>query len=322
LATNPQTIEAVSSIWHRLYPLSRFIRIGLVHFPLLAGFLSFLFKASLVAEPAGRMTFLPFPVEKLTPSSQKITVLSANLWHDWPRHRDLTTRLEAFAQLAERENADILLLQEVARTKYIDSAAWLADRLGMAYVYARANGHERGIGFEEGLAVLSRYPLYDPEVLPLSDGLNPFSRRIALTAQVQLPDGQVDVVSAHLGLVGAANQRQQAWLREWVTHEKGAVPVIIGGDFNAAETTLQIQQTQQSWIDTLRAVDSETEGITHVLEWPWGSTMREDRLDYIFISPGGRDFQVLETYHLTASGPTHSDHQVVLTRLQVQKIDL
>ncbi len=45
----------------------------------------------------------------------ELTVVSANLWHDWPRFRRLKERLEVFVRLIEEQQADLILLQEVAR---------------------------------------------------------------------------------------------------------------------------------------------------------------------------------------------------------------
>ena len=64
-------------------------------------------------------------------------------------------RLEGFAGMVKDENVDVILLQEVTHRSEYHVDQWLSERLGMAYVYSRANGHESGIGFEEGLAVLS-----------------------------------------------------------------------------------------------------------------------------------------------------------------------
>jgi endonuclease/exonuclease/phosphatase family metal-dependent hydrolase len=129
------------------------------------------------------------PDSPVTAVQEDITVVSANLWHDWPRHRDMVERLEAFARLVEAEGADILLLQEVTRTPDLWVDEWLARRLGMAYVYARANGHQRGIGFEEGVAIFSRYPLRAPEVRQLSSPANPFVSRVALRTTIELQIG-------------------------------------------------------------------------------------------------------------------------------------
>ena len=116
-------------------------------------------------------------------------MLSANLWHDWPRFKDLEKRLEAFAELAESERADLILLQELARTPSFHADVWLAERLHMAYVYSRANGSQK-IGFEEGLGVYSRFPLKRlPHVRQMGMGKssNPFSRRLALGEGTRWP---------------------------------------------------------------------------------------------------------------------------------------
>ena len=132
-------------------------------------------------------------------------MLSANLWHDWPRHQRWPERLEAFAQLAEAVDADILLLQEVARTPTLKADLWLAERLGLAMASARANGDVEAIGFEEGPAILSRFPLGDVHLRQLSHGHNPLARRVALAAHVETPFGRLLVVSVHLGLVQRHN---------------------------------------------------------------------------------------------------------------------
>jgi|GEM_PF-4861417 len=91
-----------------------------------------------------------------------LTVMAANLWHDWPRQHRWAPRLQAVADLAVAYRVDIMLLQEAARTRTMGADEWLARALGMERAYARANGAARVIGFEEGLAILSRYPLREP----------------------------------------------------------------------------------------------------------------------------------------------------------------
>jgi hypothetical protein len=169
-----------------------------------------------VMEVPGKVSVQVEPVRrKLGTGCQSLTVISANLWHDWPKHRRALERLEAFARLVEEHQADVLLLQEVARTKAFWSDQWLAQRLGMAYVYSRANGHLAGIGFEEGLAVFSRYPLNQPLLHQLSPAENRFSRRLALGAQITSPCGDLQVFSVHLGLTGKQNSDQTEKLSNW-----------------------------------------------------------------------------------------------------------
>ncbi len=254
------------------------------------------------------------PVNHAGDNCGAITVMSANLWHDWPRYRRLHERLYAFAQLVEAEHIDILLVQEVANTPDLHSGEWLAKRLGMAYIYSRANGHE-SIGFEEGLAVLSRFPLRDPQIRQLSSYHNPFVRRLAVGATVDTPCGELSAFSVHLGLIPRDNTEQHAQLRKLVNGKGGGPPVVVGGDFNASESTHQIEQSKAEWLDTYRHLYPEGNAHTHSLRMPWGLTMNRKRLDYIFLHAHEPDWHVLETRHITTPGEPHSDHHAVLTRL-------
>ncbi len=268
-----------------------------------------------VAEPVGRVCLrTPATVHEVH-EGPPITVLSANLWHDWPKHRRLVERLESFAELIVSERADIVLLQEVSRTPDMHVDAWLAQQLDMSCVYSRANGHEAAIGFEEGLAIFSRFPLADLHLRQLGTRSNPFVRRLALGAEIETPVGNLLAFSVHLGLRHKHNSHQLADLRAWVTDITGARPALIGGDFNAHEHSPQIMRTQQTWLDTFRHLHPEKDGTTHELRWPWGSLLRRHRLDYIFIHPGDQLWNVLETRHVDAPGGPHSDHRAVLTRL-------
>lgn len=163
--------------------------------------------------------------------------MTANLWHDWPRQRRLLSRLEAFAAMVQRERVDVLLLQEVSRTPDLHVDAWLGQQLGMAYVYARANGDEAALGFEEGLAVFSRFALTAPRLRQLQPEPLPFVRRLALGVTVRTSWGEIPAFSVHLALARRQNAAQLDDLRRWI----GDAPAIIGGDFNAHETTPQIQ---------------------------------------------------------------------------------
>lgn len=245
-----------------------------------------------------------------------LTILSANLWHDWPHHRRLLDRLKSFVQMVEQRAADIVLLQEVARTPMMQVDEWLAQQLGMAYFYVRANGDQESIGFEEGLAILSRYPLTDPQVKQLGEVTNPFTRRMALSVHVETPFGGLRAFCAHLGLVPRHNSIQFDHLQDWVSETTQKETALIGGDFNIHETSSQIIKTKHSWLDTFRSLHPDKDGTTHELEAPWGKILRRSRRDYVFLQPGEYPWQVLEAGHLKAKNIHFSDHQVVMARLK------
>ncbi len=274
-------------------------------------------RAAAAAEPAGRLHFLPEP-PLAAPASAQLTVLSANLWHDWPRQRTWPERLEAVAQLVTAEGVDVVLLQEVARTLELRADEWLAGRLRMACLYARANGHAAALGFEEGLAILSRYPLAHPRLRQLGHGANPFVRRLAVGVEVQTPFGRLLAFSAHLGLSRGHNAVQLAQLRRWVAAAAAGRAAVIGGDFNAPEHRPQIQHTQRLWLDTFRHLHPHADATTHELRWPGGRLLRRHRLDYVFLHSRPAHWQVVETQHVDAPGGPHSDHRAVLTRLRPQ----
>lgn len=250
--------------------------------------------------------------------NKHLTVLSANLWHDWPLGRKLPHRLEAFARLVEAENADVVLLQEVVRTADLFAGEWLADRLGMAYAYSRANGDESAIGFEEGLAILSRHPILCPSTKHLGAG-SAVTRRLALASEVKSPHGDLLAISVHLGFMGKRNRAQMADLFNWVRDISRGRPTLIGGDFNAHETAEQISLAQQSWIDTFRMKNPEADGTTFEFRWPWGNPIFRKRFDYIFLQPGFNQWDILDSRHVKAEENHHSDHSTVVTRLKPPK---
>jgi endonuclease/exonuclease/phosphatase family metal-dependent hydrolase len=227
----------------------------------------------------------------------------------------LPARLDALARIIEAEGADVVLLQEAVRTPHIWADGWLAERLGMASVYARANGNINTIGFEEGPAVLSTFPLGTPEILPWQPSPLPFIHRVALGAPVDLGPCHFWAISTHLSLPGGTNGRQMDQLRHWVKERAGLNMAFIGGDFNAQESSPQVRRTQDRWVDTFRSLHPHADATTHFLRWPWGGTLRKRRLDYIFIKPGTHGWRVIDARHVHPVGPALSDHHIVLTRV-------
>lgn len=267
-----------------------------------------------VAEPAGRVTFQSEPYPVPAEGCGVLTVISANLWHDWPRFRGLEKRLESFAALIESERADLIMLQEIARTAFFKADEWLAQRLQMAYVYSRANG-SRKIGFEEGLGVFSRFPLKRlPHLRQMGRTSNPFSRRLTLGVEVDTPCGEIMAFSTHLGLMRKQNAHQLRELHGWVHDMTDGKSAIIAGDFNAPEHTHQIQHVRSTWLDTFRAIHEHGHAATHEIRWPWGGAFLSHRLDYIFLQPGQPAWQVIDVQHIDAHDGPHSDHRAVLAR--------
>lgn len=256
------------------------------------------------------------PIPPIDLGDAPLTILTANLWHDWPRFRNLPERLESLAQLIETQGAQVVLLQEALRTPDFSASAWLAERLDMAQVYVRANGHQRAIGFEEGPAVLTRFPFCEVRALQFQSSAGPFVRRMALGARVELGCCHVWAVSTHLGFLRRDNRRQIARLQAWVSEMAGEDVAVIGGDFNAGEKSVGIRSARSQWKDTYRQVHPNGDTNTHQLQWPWGGVLRNQRLDYLFLHSTNGNWQITDAQHLITKPLAHSDHKAVLTRLE------
>lgn len=272
-------------------------------------------RARLAANPGPRTHHSRSHVRRSTlDRSEELVILTSNLWHDWPRHRRLHDRLESFAGLVERESAEIVLLQEVFRKPDLAVDDWLARRLGMEYVYTRANGHDTAIGFEEGLAVFSRFPIAETRFQRLTGPDSRFVNRWALAARLATPLGDIWGVSVHLSVRQSRNRDQLHGLRSWVDSLAGDHPAAIGGDFNAPEFSPQIRKASGWWTDTFRAINPEADGTTYVLLGPGGIHLRRSRLDYLFLRSGLSPWQVDGAAHVLPVGLPHSDHRAVIAR--------
>ena len=86
----------------------------------------------------------------------------------------------------------------------------------MGSVYARANGHADAIGFEEGSAVLSSFPVRDVRQMTLGSSASRFVNRIAVGAQLEIQCCKLWAFSTHLSLFRTQNGRQLAALQAWI----------------------------------------------------------------------------------------------------------
>lgn len=129
--------------------------------------------------------------------------------------------------------ADVVLLQEVGAVGPCSAACVAADTLGLASVYAP--GHQQD-GGTSGVAILSRYPLRDVQVieLPYLSTVVNSARRIGLAATLDGAEGPVRVIATHLDnrINPAARARQLAPVLAHAAAWDG--PVVIGGDMNTS----------------------------------------------------------------------------------------
>jgi len=127
------------------------------------------------------------------------------------------------------KHADVLLLQEVERGWILaggtDLLQYLADSLDMNYVYAGA--HDR----QFGNAILSRYPITDPDYIQLPYGAGPQGRS-AIIGTIATSDASIQFVSVHLQHKNDEATRV-AEVKALLAALKPVPARMIAGDFNA-----------------------------------------------------------------------------------------
>lgn len=152
---------------------------------------------------------------------------------------------DALTAWLEDRTVDVLLLQEVGQVSTDGRvfAAELAARLGFAFAFASSIPYENG--HSQGLAILSRYPLEDVSVHPLTHFRLRFRSRcrIALAATVQAGNGALRLANVHLDTrINSGNRVAQLGpALEALGPFDG--PRLIGGDFN----TMNVRWLRSMW---------------------------------------------------------------------------
>jgi endonuclease/exonuclease/phosphatase family metal-dependent hydrolase len=139
--------------------------------------------------------------------------------------------------LVNERDVDVFFLQEVQRnageSRAIAEA--LAEALGFHCLFQTTDFW--GDGGSQGLAILSRHPLQDTEVIPLKHFDLAFHQRnrIGLAATVLTPLGPVRAINAHLDARINTNERldQLAGVLDSVARFDGSS--VVGGDFNTGD---------------------------------------------------------------------------------------
>jgi endonuclease/exonuclease/phosphatase family metal-dependent hydrolase len=259
-----------------------------------------------------------------------LRVMSLNVLHGYPKFERLSRRLDLIAHEIRRQDADIVCLQEVPWTRRLGSGAkYLSQRAGLNYLYLRANGNRRTILFEEGIVILSRYPLKDPTFVELEPQAGVFEHRVALHATATTRWGDVRVFVTHLTHGDPEINRKQAASLMAFVGATGSGPAIVAGDFNATEDSLQVRALTDKWVDTYRAANPGDEGWTCCIDnLARGPTeAMEERIDYVFLVPqAGQGYKVRsaqrvldQPFQVSGGWQWASDHAGLLTAIEIEQ---
>jgi endonuclease/exonuclease/phosphatase family metal-dependent hydrolase len=210
----------------------------------------------------------------------------------------LESRLAMIIEGLRALEPDVVALQESPVTRRRgDVAARIAQALGLAHVHARAT--ERvfplrvlgrlivgALGFVEGPAILSRFPIAATEIYDLPRCQRWFDPRVALRADIQTPAGVVAVFSTHTSRDDCQTRR----VAELAGEPNGRAAVVMG-DLNTGETAPALGAFRdRGFVDLFRAANPDAPGLTvwQRIEAPAPTVFR--RVDYVFVRAGdGRE---------------------------------
>ena len=184
--------------------------------------------------------------------------------------------------IAEYE-PDIVCLQELdvgrARTGSVDQARQIADGLSMSVHF---NAAMRVEAEEYGDAILTHHPetLVHAGPLPSVRHIPGIEPRGALWARIELPDGPINMLTTHLGLVPREQRLQANALcgKSWLGHPDCQGPTILAGDFNVTSITRPYQTFVQHLADAQRRMNIRPSIKTFPSQFP------TIRIDHVFVS--------------------------------------
>jgi len=230
-------------------------------------------------------------------------VVSYNIRHGMGM--DNKVNLQRTGDVLHRLTPDIVALQEVdrkaTRSGSTDQADVLGKHLGMHSTFGSFMDFQGG---QYGMAILSRFPILRTKEIQLPQGNEP---RIALAAEIQLPDGtQMLVVNVHFdwvrddGFRWAQAEAVKRFLDTWPT------PYILLGDFNDIPASRTVRMLSEGLKEAAKpANDSFT----------FSSTKPEREIDYIFVGPAAKwEIGSVEVVREAVA----SDHRPVLAEMTLK----
>ncbi|RZJ75348.1 MAG: endonuclease/exonuclease/phosphatase [Flavobacterium sp.] len=192
-------------------------------------------------------------VNAFAQKADTLTIVCYNIHHGNPPAKPDVIDLDAIANVIASQKPDLVALQEVdvniKRSGNVDQAAYLAKKLNMHYYFAKAIDHDGG---DYGVAVLSKYPVEEPNKLTFSriEGREAEDRVLA-TVTVKLNSGKkIKFSSTHLDHVRNEDLRLIQVSEIIKQAENETLPFIVAGDLNAKPKSKTIQLLDQTFART------------------------------------------------------------------------
>jgi endonuclease/exonuclease/phosphatase family metal-dependent hydrolase len=279
--------------------------------------------------------------------ARPLRVVTYNLLHDGAGsgfldgHTHLEERMEIAIRELQTLDPDIVAVQEASESRrHGNVPERLARALGFHVVFAPATDHLFGpwpldrlvvglLGFKEGSAILSRFPIVASQVYELPRCNSWIDRRILLRAELTTPWGPLQLFSTH---TARGDDCQVERIGEIVRDRIGAGPSVLVGDFNTAETSnlLSGLRDEGGFVDAFRIANPEAQGPTvwQRIEAPDSTVSR--RVDFILLLNGRESTARVRSSHIVLDRPGQlsdgsplwpSDHYGVMADIDIVHVN-
>lgn len=212
---------------------------------------------------------------------------------------DQARKFKQIARAIDDHQVDVVCFQEVAEHWNDGHGDWPSNSVNIINQHLKKPMHlywdwsHRGFDrYREGVAILSRHPLYDTESRYVSDSHDAYSihSRKVVMARLDLPYfGKLDVCSAHLSWWEDGFAAQFRHLSDWAARRRGDATTLLCGDFNIEAGSIGYQQvvSEGQYEDQYLAVNRQGlfEQIFRVNDAHWRDRLNDDyRIDYVFMN--------------------------------------
>lgn len=276
-----------------------------------------------------------------------LRVVTYNLLHDGAASgfMDGRTHLDERLDMTIRElkalDPDIVAVQEASESRMHGNVSErLATALGFHVVFEPATEHVFGLrpldwlivrvmGFKEGSAILSRFPIAESRAYDLPRCKRKLEPRIMLQATISTAWGPLEVFSTH---TGRGDECQIARAGEIVRDGLGAGPSLLMGDFNTPETSqvLITLRNEAGFIDAFRTANPEKSGPTVWQRIDAADSTVSRRVDFVFLLNGRSSTASVRSSRVVLDRPGRladgtalwpSDHYGVLAEFDLGSMD-
>ena len=239
-----------------------------------------------------------------------IRVMSYNIHHcDPPYNTGEATDIDTIIGVIAKQNPDIVALQEVdvyttRSGSNVHQAKVIADRLGMYYFFAPAIDYQGG---KYGVAILSKYPMSENNLLQLPRPDVSGEKRVIARSKITLPDGTaIRFGCTHFDLKTDNKKAQVDKVNELALAE--TLPFIVAGDLNATETSAVINTLDNTYTRSCYSCAPTSP-----------ARSPNNTIDYIAFHDPVKILSI--SSHKTVNETYASDHRPIVAEIAYQKSD-